>query len=67
MLTCLNVWNDMIVEQCLRNEFRKKELKAYKVVPYLILRGICLACNDNMFNDKQNPTFKVYAYIYDVF
>lgn len=54
-----NVWNGNFVEQSLKNWFKKKELKAFGTLPCILLWGIWIICNDNLFNDKQRPTFQV--------
>jgi hypothetical protein len=51
----------------LRKWFRMEELKAFRVLPRLVLWGIWLSHNDNIFNDKQKPTVQVYSQVYGLF
>jgi hypothetical protein len=60
-MTCIsNVCNGTSIEECLGKWFGK-ELIAFRDVPCLVLWGILMAHNHNLFSDKQKPTFQVYC------
>jgi ribonuclease HI len=54
-------------QQSLRCRFEKKELRAFRSLPCLIIWGIWLARNAQLFEDRQVPTFQVYSQVYVLF
>lgn len=46
---------------------QKRELKAYRAIPCLVLWGIWLAHNDSLFNGIQKPTFQVFSQVNGLF
>jgi hypothetical protein len=47
--------------------FQKKELKFLREIPCLTIWGIWMACNAQIFEGKQIPTFHIYNQVYGIF
>jgi hypothetical protein len=47
------------VEKFLKNWMSKRELKEWRVVPYLTIWGVWLARNSLIFEEKDIPSFHV--------
>jgi hypothetical protein len=56
-----NLWIQDSIEECFAVWFINRELKQLRVLPYLVLWGIWLACNSSLFEDKYVPSFRTVA------
>jgi hypothetical protein len=54
-----NLWMKGSLNDNLKEWFDRRELNNFRVVPYLVIKGIWLARNACIFEDKQTPPFQV--------
>lgn len=54
-----NIWQSVTVEEGLRLWFQRRELTAYRAVPFLTIWGIWLARNSCLFEGQPLQTFQV--------
>jgi hypothetical protein len=53
-----NFWNLETLEDYLKSNYSRGELKKYMSIPFLVMWGTWLARNESIFEDKSIPSFR---------
>lgn len=54
-----HLWDKDSLEDCYHGVSTNRQLKWFRALPILVVWGIWLARNANLFKDSHTPTFKV--------